>query len=174
MTKPATLNYTYDTTVPFGIVSIGYYRLKERTHIKNHKPKQCSIDIFQLVRSIQASIVGKLTKEATTMGLSSTQMLVLYEIYDHPNMTLQELCNSLGLPKSTVSRLIDNLVERTYVDREIPKDNRRTVRLQISKKFASSGTCLLAKEKLMSQMDSEKKDRIIAALSELQAALQDQ
>ncbi len=142
--------------------------------MKNCKKKPCSIDIFQLVRSIQASLVGKITKNAATMGLSATQMLVLYEVYDQPNMTLQELCQRLELPKSTVSRIVDSLVERSYMIREIPKDNRRTVQLRLPEQLSAGSNCLIAKENLLTSMDSEKKNRILAALNELQAALQDQ
>ena len=51
-----------------------------------------------------------------------------------PGSRFAELSEILDLDKSTLSRTVDSLVKEGYVVREIPPDNRRTVKLSLTKK----------------------------------------
>jgi DNA-binding MarR family transcriptional regulator len=65
-------------------------------------------------------------------GITFSQCHAMMEIEDLKNKTLQEISDLMNLDKSTVSKTIDNLHRRGYVLREIPPDNRRTVRLSLT------------------------------------------
>lgn len=68
--------------------------------------------------------------------LNMNQANVILVLTFNQQMTLKELCDHTGQPKSTASRVVDVLVERKMVDRKVPEDNRRTVLLTINKTFA--------------------------------------
>lgn len=71
-------------------------------------------------------------------GVSLPQCHALLEVENQENITVTELSEKLTLEKSTVSRTVDNLVKKGYLNREIPEDNRRTVKLQLTKEGAKT------------------------------------
>jgi DNA-binding MarR family transcriptional regulator len=64
-------------------------------------------------------------------GLSVAQAIVAQDLAEHPASTLQEVCRRLEWPKSSVSRLVDDLVHLNLAIREVPAENRRTVMLSV-------------------------------------------
>lgn len=67
-------------------------------------------------------------------GVTVTQCHTLMELYDQGNIQLNILSEKLNLDKSTVSRTIETLVNQGLVEREIPKQNRRTTNIKLTKK----------------------------------------
>lgn len=68
--------------------------------------------------------------------LNTNQARAILVIASHKEMTLKELCEYTGQPKSTASRIVDGLVEQEMVERVIPAENRRIVLLTIHPSFA--------------------------------------
>lgn len=66
-------------------------------------------------------------------GVTVTQCHTLMELYDQGNIQLNILSEKLNLDKSTVSRTIESLVNQGLVVREIPKQNRRTTNIRLTK-----------------------------------------
>ena len=91
--------------------------------------------IMTLLRSIQANIKSKFSYNTQALGLTYSQVIVLIDIYRHAHTSLTELSKRLDLPKSSVSRIVDLLVNQGIVIREIPPENRRMVSLFISNEF---------------------------------------
>lgn len=87
--------------------------------------------------AVQAALQANMAQQAHKFGLSVTQAAVAQDLGPNPGSTLQEVCARLGWPKSTVSRVVDDLVNRGLVRREIPAHNRRTVLLSLD--HASAG-----------------------------------
>ncbi|WP_033827109.1 MarR family winged helix-turn-helix transcriptional regulator [Bacillus andreraoultii] len=83
--------------------------------------------IYKLQRKI-------LQKDAEKMGLTIVQLKALYKISNHPEIRLTDLADLMQLTNSTVSNLIDRLVEHGYVKRHIPKSNRRVITIRLSEK----------------------------------------
>lgn len=71
-----------------------------------------------------------------TYQLNMNQANVVLMLCFNKKLTLKELCDHTGQPKSTASRIVDGLVERKMVDRSVPEDNRRTILLSLNKSFA--------------------------------------
>ena len=72
-------------------------------------------------------------------GVSLAQCHTLLELDSHDHITVNELSDRLDLDKSTVSRTIEGLVRIGLVHRDIPEENRRKVRISLSKN--GKGVC---------------------------------
>lgn len=66
---------------------------------------------------------------------TAPQAMAIRMLHSTPYITLKELSEKLSLSKSTVSGIVDRLESENIVIREIPKENRRTVKLSLSPKF---------------------------------------
>jgi Transcriptional regulators len=95
----------------------------------------------------------------------------MYEVYHNEGISLNDLSTKLDLPKSSVSRLVDQLVNSEIIIREIPKENRRIVKLSMSPSFLQNKniTDMNAQfnDTISGKLDGEKAERIIFALEEL-------
>ena len=70
-------------------------------------------------------------------GVTLTQCHTLMELDKQDNISLKDLSERLYLDKSTLSRIVEGLVNIGLVDREIPKNNRRTILIKLTKKGVS-------------------------------------
>ena len=68
-------------------------------------------------------------------GLSRVETSVIMNLYYRDNLTLTELSESQGIPKSSMSRVVDEMVNKGFIDRKIPANNRRIVQLSIADKY---------------------------------------
>ena len=100
-----------------------------------HNSQDDAQQIMTLLRSIQANIKSKFSYNTQALGLTYSQVIVLIDIYRHAHTSLTDLSKRLDLPKSSVSRIVDHLVNQGIVIREIPPENRRMVSLFISNEF---------------------------------------
>jgi len=92
-------------------------------------------EIGDVIRSIKRTLRSKSEKVAKKYGFTPPQLGVIFHLYETPSITLNELSDHMMLTKSTVSGIVDRLYNQGVIIREIPKDNRRTVRLSISEDF---------------------------------------
>jgi len=86
-------------------------------------------ELLNRLLAVQASLQANLARMAAKHGLSVAQVTVAQDLAEHPASTLQDVCRRLGWPKSSVSRLVDDLVHLGLAIREVPEENRRTVML---------------------------------------------
>ena len=84
--------------------------------------------VFNMIR-------GSLDYFARKYDLSLTEMGMVFDIFSKGALTVTELSALQGIPKSTVSRLVDDLVKRGILNRERPEDNRRIVHITITPDF---------------------------------------
>jgi DNA-binding MarR family transcriptional regulator len=135
----------------------------------------CFEKILKLLRSIQGSLNYHMKNNAENYGLNTTEFMVMFEIYNNEGISLNGLSKMLNLPKSSVSRTVDSLVEKGTITRIIPKENRRIVQLSINKDFLASREIVdINKEindKLLNNVDTDKVDRIIKALEDLKSII---
>lgn len=108
--------------------------------------------ILRLFKDIKCAFRAKLEKIAKQYGLTSPQLIVVIHLYETPSITLHELSNHMMLSKSTVSGIIDRLTKQGIVIREIPKDNRRIVKLSISEEFKKSNNIGDMKKQFISDL----------------------
>jgi DNA-binding MarR family transcriptional regulator len=91
-------------------------------------------EIFESFSEINKAIyhLGKL--EADRVGVTVVQLKALYRISINPDISLGELAEKLRLTNSTVSGVIDRLVQSELVERIIPPENRRAISIHLTEK----------------------------------------
>ncbi|WP_315068169.1 MarR family winged helix-turn-helix transcriptional regulator [uncultured Clostridium sp.] len=112
-------------------------------------------EIMDIFKDIKKTMGCKFEKCAKQYGFTVPQMGVIFHLYDVPSITLNELSEHMGLTKSTVSGIIDRLAKQGVVTREIPKDNRRTVKLYISEEFKKNTDICAMRKKFMEDFISD-------------------
>lgn len=83
--------------------------------------------VFRMIR-------GSLDYFAKKYALSLTEMGIVFDLFQQ-EMTITQLSENQGIPKSTVSRLVDNLVRRDFLNRVRPDSNRRIVLVTLTEDF---------------------------------------
>ena len=137
--------------------------------------RNCVQKIMYLLRKIQGNLNCQMQSSAESFGLTTSQFMVMFEIYNNKDISLIELSEKLDLPKSSVSRLVDQLVNQEIVIREIPKENRRTIKLSISDEFLKKKDVLditsELNDSIATDLEPKKADEIISALEELSSVI---
>lgn len=130
-------------------------------------------DLRQLLR-----LLGVLDREeARCCGVNLAQCHALLEVAGSPGLSLSELAERLLLDRSTVSRLVDGLVNDGLLLREVSPEDRRYVTLSLSRQgevlvggvernmdeWLGSALCTLAEEE---------RQKVFSGLELLAAALE--
>lgn len=66
-------------------------------------------------------------------GISESQCFVLVEIGRKPNISVKKLAEILKLDKSSISRTVEELVQKNYVERKPSEEDRRYVVLNLTR-----------------------------------------
>lgn len=130
--------------VPFGTI-IGGVKLPE---------KKNAHEILDLVRRISMAVKKRMMCGASGMGFTATQFLVMHELVRVDKTAMHELAEKCCMPKSTLSRVVDQLVKRGLVKRTRPEDNRRVVILSVTHSYVKQ------KEKLKQTVVEELSGRL--------------
>lgn len=108
-------------------------------------------------------LLYKISKQdAEKNGLTVVQLKALYKISSHPNMGLVELAENLKLTNSTVSGVVDRLVQNGFVERQTLPQDRRAITIHLTEKgreklnqFVSDQSLLVEKLKKIEQLPEE-------------------
>ncbi|MGV3465557.1 MAG: MarR family winged helix-turn-helix transcriptional regulator [Heyndrickxia sp.] len=107
-------------------------------------------DILESFSEVNKAIYKLEKLEADKHGITVVQLKTIYHISRNPNIGLSELAEKLRLTNSTVSGVVDRLVQHNFVERVVPPSDRRAISLLLSKKgeelletiFASENTTM--------------------------------
>jgi DNA-binding MarR family transcriptional regulator len=106
-----------------------------------------------------------------------TQVRVLYTLQMEDGLAAGELAERLGVQPSTVTRIVDRLVQNKLVAREVDAGDRRLVRHRLTKKgdsvfqeLRTTGRERLSK--VFARMSDEQVERVNAALGDLTEAVE--
>lgn len=90
---------------------------------------------FREITRILECHLGNINKtDSCCFGISESQCFVLVEIGRKRNVSVKELSEILKLDKSGISRTVEELVQRNYVERKPSKEDRRFVILNLTLK----------------------------------------
>ncbi|WP_160688028.1 MarR family transcriptional regulator [Clostridium sp. C2-6-12] len=136
-------------------------------------------EIIEIFKNIKKAINFKSEESAKKYGFTAPQLGVIFHLHRMPSITLNDLSEHMLLTKSTVSGIVDRLEKQGVVTREIPKDNRRIVRLSISKEFKKNNDiCKMKKEFItgfiadaIKNTDSDEVNKMIDGLKQLSILL---
>ncbi|HEY5639200.1 MAG TPA: MarR family transcriptional regulator [Dehalococcoidia bacterium] len=111
------------------------------------------------------------------LGLTMTQVRVLYTLQIEDRLTAGELAERLNVRPSTVTRIVDRLVQNKLVARDVDESDRRLVRHRLTKKGASVFRELqsMGRERLarvFDQLDDGQVKRVVEALRDLNEAVE--
>jgi DNA-binding MarR family transcriptional regulator len=87
--------------------------------------------VFTMIRKKMATIN---IKNIIASGLSMSQATVIQEIGHHDGISLKMLSSLVGLDNSTVSRTVNQLVEKNLVLRRTQENDRRMILINRAKK----------------------------------------
>ncbi|WP_425806432.1 MarR family winged helix-turn-helix transcriptional regulator [Desulfitobacterium sp. Sab5] len=143
----------------------------ESQHLWSNPSEQ----IILLFKSVQKILRDQVFEKSRQFGFTGPQIILILALSKKPYATLNELSKCIGLSKSTVSGIVNRLVGRGVVIREIPENNRRIVRLSLSPEFAKNNVIkeLMEKYIMDTLKDADEKDlkKIITGLETLCALL---
>jgi DNA-binding MarR family transcriptional regulator len=126
-----------------------------------------------------ARVRGYLTRRMETeCGVSVLEHGSLYELSNAPErrLPMADLADRLGLSPSATTRLVDRLEERTWVRRESPRENRRTVNVIITpdgrRAYVRNNRLFTAtvQEAVAAHLDAEEMSTLISLLRRLSGA----
>ena len=91
-------------------------------------------------------------RKARSCSLTGPQILLIDTLYKNPGINLQDLSEKLRMAKSNASVIVERLVSKGIVLREVPEENRRTVKIQLSPDFQEQYDELKYKQQYWSDM----------------------
>lgn len=102
-------------------------------------------------------------------GVSESQCFVLVEIGRKSNISIKELAEILHLDKSGISRIVEELVQKDYVERKTSIEDRRFVLLNLTPKgkehFEKIENDMNRKFKeILNKIPTDKREQIIESL----------
>ncbi len=123
--------------------------------LNNELGQKQADEIIDIFKNIKKTLSCKFKKSAKQFGFTPPQLSVIFHLYEIPSITLNELSDHMGLTKSTVSGIVDRLNKQGVVNREIPKDNRRIVKLSISEEFKNNNDICSIKKNFLGDLISD-------------------
>lgn len=84
------------------------------------------------IKHLQARIFEKLLME-NGIEVSSGQGRILFVLWRNDNLTVSEISRKTSLAKNTVSIVVDGMVQKGIVERNINPDNRRQTIISLTK-----------------------------------------
>lgn len=88
--------------------------------------------IFRLIKQITNNYHSYICEKSKGYGYTVPQMILMRQVYLHPEITLRELSERMGLAKSTVSGIVDRLEARNAVMRVRDEVDRRAVKISLA------------------------------------------
>lgn len=119
--------------------------------------------------------LGRMNKSDCCCGVSETQCFLVVEIGRKPGVSVKELADILRIDKSGVSRSVEELVQKGFVERKPSKEDRRFVTLHLlpegQKRFEKIEHDMYLKfKKVFEQIPSDKQEQVIDALKQYNEA----
>lgn len=114
--------------------------------------------------------LGNINKtDCCCCNVTTSQCFVIVEVGRHPGISVKELSTILHMDKSSVSRIVDELVRKEYIERKSSEVDRRWVVLNLLPKGQQHFEKIendmdLKFKEIFHQIPEEKQDQVIEAL----------
>lgn len=133
-------------------------------------------NLRELVRKLMRDFGVLERNEASCCGMTLGQCHAIVEIGRAGEVSLNELAEVLNLDNSTMSRAVNNLVDRGYAVREEDKADRRYIKILLTEqgteiyKSIESGMERYF-EDILDSIPEEKREQVVESLNLLETAL---
>lgn len=123
----------------------------------------------EYTRELECHLGNMNQSDCCRCGISESQCFLLVEIGRRPGLSVKELAQILKLDKSGISRSVEDLVQKEYVERQPSKEDRRFVALTLTEKgqtrFEKIEHDMYRKFKnVFQQIPQEKQEQVLEAL----------
>lgn len=123
----------------------------------------------EYTRQLECHLGNMNQSDCCCCGISTTQCFVIVEIGRKPGISVKELAEILRIDKSGVSRTVEELVQKGFVERKPAKEDRRFVVLNLlpkgQERFEKIENDMYIKFKeVLEQIPEEKREQVIEAL----------
>lgn len=75
---------------------------------------------------------GVYSQYAKKCGVSVSRFMILYMLYTQPDAAQKELCDSLGMPKQTVSSVITSLEKEGFIETSYISGNKKSKSVKLT------------------------------------------
>ncbi|MDP4149886.1 MAG: MarR family transcriptional regulator [Bacteroidota bacterium] len=129
--------------------------------------------MFELVRTIknESEISGKLCG-----GLNEKELFIILFVGQNKNVKMSDIADGLEAPLSTLTSIVDKLVEKKYLLRDHSVEDRRIVNVSLTPngkkayKISLDRKQIMA-EKVLTQFNEKEQDTFIEHLNKLAASI---
>ena len=138
----------------------------------------------------QAEQVNRLTKELlrkfqmrdrneiTCCGVSVSQCYTLDTLYEHGEMSMVQLARKMFLDKSTMTRVVDGLIERELVLRRLDENDRRLIYVNLTPAGRAlieqiRGQQMISLRQILERIPANERQRLLDGLELFSNAVQD-
>ena len=123
----------------------------------------------EYTRELECHLAAMNQSDCCQCGINESQCFLVVEIGRKPGISVKELAETVGLDKSGISRGVEELVRKGFVNRETSKEDRRSVELTLT----DSGNARFEKiendmnlkfRKVLLNIDADRRDQVLEAL----------
>jgi DNA-binding MarR family transcriptional regulator len=105
----------------------------QKTTISRPSPDECARELLAAIPAVMRFIRNQMRRHRQS-ELTVPQFRTLVFLSHHPETTLSALAEYLGLSRPAASRMVDLLVKRGLMNRQIPPADRRQVALSLTRR----------------------------------------
>jgi DNA-binding MarR family transcriptional regulator len=137
------------------------------------------LGLVELFWNVNRRIVKRLAPVAHREGMSMTEVVVLWKAHHAGARRVTALAEDLGVPPSTLTGVLDRLVEAGWLERGRDPDDRRAVVMKSTEKLGELVRTLKhassrALEKALRKLPSQTRERLAADLASVLACLDEE
>ena len=123
----------------------------------------------EYTRQLECHLGNMNRSDCCCCGVSQTQCFLIVEIGRRPAISVKELAERLHTDKSSISRSVEELVQKGFVERKPSKEDRRFVTLNLlpkgQERFEKIEKDMYVKFKaVLEQIPEEKREQVMEAL----------
>ena len=127
------------------------------------------------LRFVSSHVSHAFARKLNGSGVTVAEWVILREMFDSPSTSPSALATSTGLTRGAISKLIDRLVQKSFVSRAEASGDRRFQDI----KLTSAGRTLVPRlariadqndEEFFAQLSAEEREQLVATLKKLVAA----
>lgn len=137
------------------------------------------LGLAELFWNVNRRILKRLAPIAQREGMSMTELIVLWKAHHAGARRVTALADDLGVPPSTLTGVLDRLVDAGLLERDRDPDDRRAVVMKSTEKLGELIRALKhagsrALEKALRKLPSQTRDRLAGDLASVLACLDEE
>ncbi len=123
----------------------------------------------EYTRELECHLTALNRSDCCQCGINESQCFLIVEIGRKPGISVKELAEAVGLDKSGISRGVEELVQKNYVNREPSRADRRYVVLTLTEKGQArfekiENDMYLKFRNVFSNIEADKRGQVLEAL----------